>query len=194
MKRWFLSQDLKVATYFWHRRFLIRSTIVSCKMILIRRVTLNGFISESRTLGQVTQSNSIYWTTQRATPCSTTEWRSQFIARRKPTLKIWAGTAAAQTFHTLKTQSKRNRPSISTFTRWPLLIHLIIQMTQSSFHTVTPTRIQIWITTLQLLNKTRWEKNSSNVVLSARHLQASIASFLPLPVRIRRRTRNLKRV
>ena len=59
-----------------HRSKVRKNTTLSCRMTSILRVTRNGSILRSRTLGRVRKSSSTWWTSSRARVCSTKEWKS----------------------------------------------------------------------------------------------------------------------
>lgn len=97
------------------QRWLITSTIFSCKMISTLMVTPNGSSLKYQTLARDIGSNSKYWMSIKSTISIKWEWRLSFILRDSPNRKIWAGTGEARTSNTMRTAIVRAASIISHF-------------------------------------------------------------------------------
>ena len=130
-KLWFLSLDSNLAIWPWLTSQVTKSTIWYYLMISTPRATPSGFSLESKTPARETQSNLIFKTTLKATPCLITEWKLHATVREKPKIKTLGGIEVAQIFLTAKTISEKTSHLLSSFTHSHL--HTPSNMTTTLF-------------------------------------------------------------
>jgi hypothetical protein len=85
-------------------------------MISTLKVILNGSSLKSKIQELAPQLDLIYWTTTKATLCSTTVWRLLFIQKRSQKYKELGGIETEQTLVTIKTKCEGTTHSQTTTT------------------------------------------------------------------------------
>ena len=189
-----LSPALNQVICSLRKKSLIRSTTVSCKTILIRKDTHSGFSLEYRILAKASVLNSTFWTTQKPTLCSTTEWRSPYTVNKRQIMKKLGGTKEAPIFHILRTHTVRIIITQSFSTQPHSLTLLSMMMIQFTSATRILTHYLTWETTLHYTKKIKQGASIFLNKLFAKHCLVLIVPSSRLhPKEVSKQTINKKR-